>query len=629
MPLLTLHDIELGFGSAPLLERVSLTLEPGERVCLLGRNGAGKSTLLNVIAGTLVADSGARRTAEGVRVGVLPQNLDPLATRSVGEALREAFTQEFALIEEAERLSAETDARSLARLDEVHKAIDAAQGWAAERQVNRAIDELAFPPDTPLSALSGGQQRRVLLRRAMLAAPQLLILDEPTNHLDIDAIDTLTSDLLNWRGTLLFTTHDRRAIDDLATRIVELDRGQLTSWPGDFKNYLRRREERESAQALEQRREDKRLAEEEVWIRQGVKARRTRNEGRVRRLIEMRKHVAERRSAVGTASFGVARAERSGKRVSETAGVDFGYGDEPVIRDLSVYVERGDRIGIIGPNGAGKTTLLKVLLGELSPTQGTVELGTKLAFAYLDQTRAAIAPTATVYDAVADGSDHVELAGERRHVISYLGDFLFPPNRVRAKVSSLSGGERARLSLAKVFAKGSNLLVLDEPTNDLDLETLELLEERLIEYSGTLLVVSHDRAFLDHVVTSTMVIGPDGHVDEFVGGYSDWIRQRPVPVAAPVSAAIKGEKTTKAARSEMPARPRKLSFKVQRELQELPASIEALEGSVESMQGQLADPALYRERAAEVPELRQALASAQTALEQAYERWSELEDLTG
>ncbi|NKC13366.1 MAG: ATP-binding cassette domain-containing protein [Gammaproteobacteria bacterium] len=627
MPLLSLHAVELGFGGEPLLDAVQLTVEADERICLLGPNGTGKSTLLDVLAGRRQPDNGVRKAGAQLRIGVLPQVFDSTAAGTVRKVLSGAFGEELRWIEQAARLSATGDAASAAQADRLLQAIEAAGAWNAQRKIERTLDELAVPADSPFQSLSGGQQRRVLLRRAMLPAPPLLLLDEPTNHLDIEAIEALTRDLLAWRGALLFTTHDRRAIEELATRIIELDRGKLTSWPGDYANYLRRREEREAAEQQASTQQERRLAQEEAWIRQGVKARRTRNQGRVRRLQAMRAALAERRDALGKATFSLSAGQRSGRRISELRGVYFGYGDEPLVCALDLLIERGDRVGIIGPNGAGKTTLVKLVLGHLPPVEGEVRLGTRLEVAYLDQIRQAIPGAATVYGAVADGADHVVVAGERRHVIGYLADFLFPPQRVRNRVSSLSGGEQARLALAKIFAKPSNVLVLDEPTNDLDLATLELLEERLLDYAGTLLVVSHDRAFLDSVVTSTVVFEGNGRIGQYVGGYSDWERhhrrcQWPAPSRLQKTDTAVSEPHK---REASPQRPAKLSYKAKRELDALPERIEALEQRAAELRDTLGRSELYRDGGHRVAGVKATLEAVETELEMAFERWSELE----
>ena len=592
MDLITLRDIELGFGGDPLLEGVSLAVAKGERVCLLGRNGAGKTSLLKVLTGEIAPDGGEIVRAPGIRIADLPQ--------SVPDGIRGTTRSAVAA------------------------GLDDAEAWEQEQRIERTLTRLALDAEAPFEGLSGGLQRRVLLARALVAEPDLLLLDEPTNHLDVEAIQWLEGLLSAWRGGLLFTTHDRRLLERVATRIVELEQGRVTSWPGDYTNYLRRREERLAAAAKERERFEKKLAAEEVWIRQGIKARRTRNEGRVRRLQEMREIRAGRRRDVGRAKFTARAAEASGKRVFETRGVSFGFGDEALIQDMSTFVARGDRVGVIGPNGSGKTTLLRLLVGELQPTSGEVITGARVEIAYFDQHRARLDPTDTVVDSVADGAEHVGSNGDARHVISYLQDFLFTPDRARSPVSALSGGERARLLLARLFAKPSNVLVMDEPTNDLDVETLELLEERLLEYAGSVLLVSHDRAFLDNVVTSTLVLEGSGRVGEYVGGYSDWLRQRE---------AINGDKRASvknsAGREKSSADRLRLGFNQKRELEALPARIETLEEEVGQLHTRLGDPALYRQDGSEIAAVRDALARTEAELEACYARWTELEALAG
>ncbi len=592
MDLITLRDIELGFGGDPLLEGVSLAVAKGERVCLLGRNGAGKTSLLKVLTGEIAPDGGEIVRAPGIRIADLPQ--------SVPDGIRGTTRSAVAA------------------------GLDDAEAWEQEQRIERTLTRLALDAEAPFEGLSGGLQRRVLLARALVAEPDLLLLDEPTNHLDVEAIQWLEGLLSAWRGGLLFTTHDRRLLERVATRIVELEQGRVTSWPGDYTNYLRRREERLAAAAKERERFEKKLAAEEVWIRQGIKARRTRNEGRVRRLQEMREIRAGRRRDVGRAKFTARAAEASGKRVFETRGVSFGFGDEALIQDMSTFVARGDRVGVIGPNGSGKTTLLRLLVGELQPTSGEVITGARVEIAYFDQHRARLDPADTVVDSVADGAEHVGSNGDARHVISYLQDFLFTPDRARSPVSALSGGERARLLLARLFAKPSNVLVMDEPTNDLDVETLELLEERLLEYAGSVLLVSHDRAFLDNVVTSTLVLEGSGRVGEYVGGYSDWLRQRE---------AINGDKRASvknsAGREKSSADRPRLGFNQKRELEALPARIETLEEEVGQLHTRLGDPALYRQDGSEIAAVRDALARTEAELEACYARWTELEALAG
>ncbi len=588
MALLSLRDIRVAFGGPPLLEGASLQVEQGDRICLLGRNGTGKSTLLKVVNGEIAPDEGEIVRQQGVTVALVPQEIPPGLSGTVLEV------------------------------------VSGGPGVAAEK----AISRLGLSPGADFGTLSGGMQRRVLIARALARESDILLLDEPTNHLDIDGIDWLETFLLREARTLLFVTHDRMFLRKLATRIVELDRGKLRDWECDYDTYLERREADLSAESAQRARFDKRLAEEETWIRRGVKARTTRNEGRVRALERMREERRERREQVGTVRMEAQRAVPSGRLVVEARGVEIGYGDRPVIRDFSTTILRGDRVGVIGPNGSGKTTLLRVLLGELPPQIGTVRLGTRLTVAYSDQLREGLDEERTVAENLGDGSDTVTVNGRPRHVIGYLQDVLFTPDRARSPVRILSGGERNRLQLAKLFTKPFNLLVLDEPTNDLDIETLDLLEDLLLEYTGTLLLVSHDREFLNHVVTSTLVIGADGTVGEYVGGYDDWLKQREESVTA-------GTGTTPAPREKTrPKRekPRKLSFRERRELSELPgrirdaeAEISALEAERDELQRSMADPEFYRKDGARVAQGRARLEAVQTGIEEAYHRWESLE----
>ncbi|MBE2292319.1 MAG: ATP-binding cassette domain-containing protein, partial [Xanthomonadaceae bacterium] len=516
MPLISLQNVDYSVGGPLLLERADLSIEPGERIALIGRNGAGKSTLLKLIAGDLQPDDGQVRVQSGVRVARLEQEVPDGAEGSVFDTVAAGLGELGAWLAEFHRLS-HADGYDAAALARVQARIDGADGWALDRRVGEVLSRLELDGEAEFARLSGGMKRRVLLARALVSAPDLLLLDEPTNHLDIEAIDWLESFLGEWGGSVVFVTHDRRFLRALATRIVEIDRGRVSSWPGDWDNYLRRREERLHAEAQENARFDKLLVQEEAWIRQGIKARRTRDEGRVRRLKTLRAERAQRRELAGSVRMEAAQGASSGKKAIEARGVSFAWGERAVVRDFSTIVLRGDRIGLVGANGSGKTTLLKLLLGELQPQAGEVRLGTNLQVAYFDQYRAALREDWNAMENVAGGQDFVELNGSRKHVLAYLQDFLFTPERARAPITRLSGGERNRLLLARLFARPSNLLVMDEPTNDLDAETLELLEELLADYAGTLLLVSHDRDFLDNVVTSTLVMEGEGRVGEYVG----------------------------------------------------------------------------------------------------------------
>jgi len=629
MSLIVLRDIQLGFGGPPLLDGVNLVIDKGERVCLLGRNGAGKSTLLRLILGELAPDDGERILTDGVRVAQLRQEVPQDTRGTVFDVVTEGIGALAALVRRYHRLSgqlAETaDEALLRQLTHTQHELEAADGWQLEQRVESVITRLALDPDLEFAGLSGGVKRRVLLAQALVGEPDLLLLDEPTNHLDIESIDWLESFLLNYPGALLFITHDRAFLRRLATRILELDRGQLTDWPGDYDNFLRRKEERLHAEALEQARFDKRLAQEEVWIRQGIKARRTRNEGRVRALEAMRRERQQRRGSDGKAKLQLDEADRSGRLVVEARDIDYAWEGKPVIRGLSTRIMRGDRIGVIGPNGVGKTTLLNLLLGRLTPDSGQVRLGTNLEVVYFDQLRGQLDESLTVRDNVSGGSDKVEVGGRSKHVMGYLQDFLFTPERARTPVKTLSGGERNRLLLAKLFTRPANLLVLDEPTNDLDMETLELLEELLLDFQGTLLLVSHDRDFLDHVVTSCLVFTGDCRVEESVGGYSDWerIRSRRQAEEKRTQAAV--QKVSQPVEAYKPKPAGKLSYKDQRELDALPQKIETLEAELEQVQQQLADPALYQGNGEQIGELQQRLQTLEQALETAYSRWEALE----
>src|SRR4249919_1170881 len=567
MPLITLQDLDYSVGGPLLLERVNLTVEPGERIALIGRNGAGKSTLLKLLSGDLKPDDGQVRVEGGRRVARLEQEVPAAAHGAVFDVVAEGLGDLGALLAQFHHLS-HAEPVDVQALERVQAKIEAAHGWSLDQRVSEVLERLGLDGEAAFDRLSGGLKRRVLLARALVSSPDLLLLDEPTNHLDIAAIDWLEGFLKGWSGALVFVTHDRRFLRALATRIVEIDRGQVTSWPGDWANYERRREERLNAEAQENARFDKLLAQEEVWIRQGIKARRTRDEGRVRRLKAMRSERSQRRDLTGNVRMEVAQGDASGRKVIELKDVSFGYGGQAIVSDLSTAVMRGDRIGLIGPNGSGKTTLLKLLLGELAPTSGAVKLGSNIQVAYFDQYRATLREDWNAIENVAEGRESVEINGRPKHIIGYLQDFLFTPERARAPITRLSGGERNRLLLAKLFAQPSNLLVMDEPTNDLDVETLELLEDLLSDYQGTLLLVSHDRDFLDNVVTSTIVMEGEGRVGEYVGGYTDWLRQRPAtPEAQPSRKLAPAVAATPVPPPAAAPGKRKLGFKEQRELE--------------------------------------------------------------
>ena len=627
MSLISLRNIQLGFGGPPLLDGVDLRIEKGERICLLGRNGAGKSTLMRVILGELKPDDGERELGASVRIARLMQEVPAQAQGTVFELVADGIEGLAQQIKTYHRLSGELarggDEGLLEALARAQHALEAADGWRLEQRVETVISRLSLLPDQLFSELSGGLKRRVLLARALVSEPDLLLLDEPTNHLDIASIDWLERFLLGYPGALLFVTHDRAFLRHLATRILELDRGRLSDWPGDYANYLRRKQERLDAEALEHARFDKKLAQEERWIRQGIKARRTRNEGRARALKAMREAYRQRRGVEGKVKLQLQEAERTGRLVVEAEHVSYAWEGEPLIRDFSTTVLRGDKIGIIGPNGTGKTTLLNLLLGRLTPDSGRIRLGTHIEVAYFDQLRSQLDEELSVRDNVGGGSDRVEVNGQSRHIIGYLQDFLFTPERARTPVKALSGGERNRLLLAKLLTRPANVLVLDEPTNDLDVETLELLEELLFDYPGTLLLVSHDREFLDHVVTRCLVFEGAGQISESVGGYSDWERQRQSREQDQV--AQKAEKKVKPAPKSPPTAKSKLSYKDQRELDALPQRIDELETRLAEVQERLGDPDLYRQEGAQVGRLQQQLKQLEGELDQTFSRWEELE----
>ena len=629
MPLITLQNVDYSVGGPLLLEKAELSIETGERIALIGRNGAGKSTLMKLMAGELKPDDGEVRVQQGVRVTRLEQEVPHGAAGSVFDVVADGLGELGHWLAEFHRLS-HAEVFDGDAMGKVQARIDAADGWALDQRVAETLTKLELDGDAEFGRLSGGMKRRVLLARALVAGPDVLLLDEPTNHLDIEAIDWLEGFLKGWNGCVVFVTHDRRFLRALATRIVEIDRGQVTSWPGDWENYERRREERLNAQAQENARFDKLLAQEEVWIRQGIKARRTRDEGRVRRLKAMRNERSQRRELGGNVRLEAAGAENSGKKVIDIRNISFAFGERVMVKDFETTILRGDRIGLIGPNGSGKTTLLKLLLGELQPDSGEVRQGTNLQIAYFDQYRATLREDWSAIENVAEGADFIDLNGKRKHVHAYLQDFLFTPERARAPITRLSGGERNRLLLAKLFAQPSNLLVMDEPTNDLDVETLELLEELLGDYTGTLLLVSHDRDFLDNVVTSTLVLEGEGKVGDYIGGYTDSLRQRPAPAMSGMAVA---KASATAAPAAKPAAPvvepapakRKLSFKDARELEQLPAKIEQLEKDVEGLTSAMNDPAFYTRSSAEVTAHTQKLGKVQAELDAAYARWEELD----
>ena len=638
MTLLKLSDVSLAFGATPLLDKVSWQIARGERVCIIGRNGTGKSSMLRLVKGDQKPDEGDVWRAPGLKIGELPQELPVADGRTVFDVVAEGLDGVGALLAEYHHLSQNihTDA-DLEKLMHVQHDLESRDGWRLQQLVDSTLSRLQLPADKTLAELSGGWRRRVLLAQALVSEPDLLLLDEPTNHLDIGANAWLEDALSGFGGAVLFITHDRSFLQNLATRILELDRGGLIDWNGDYASFLVHKEAALAAEETANALFDKKLAQEEVWIRQGIKARRTRNEGRVRALKALRVERSERRERQGKANIMLDVAEKSGKQVMVLENVSFSHPNGPqLVKDFSMVLQREDRIGLLGANGTGKTTLLKLMLGDLEPTSGKVESGTRLEVAYFDQLRHQLDLEKTVNDNLAEGRDFIDIDGQSRHVLSYLGDFLFSPQRARTPVKALSGGERARLLLAKLFSKPANLLVLDEPTNDLDVETLELLEEVLSAFKGTVLMVSHDRAFLDNVVTSTLVFEGEGKVREYVGGYQDWIRQGGSPKLLGVteSKSGKSELNTAVVEAVAPApvaapaaeaAKKKLSYKLQRELEALPGQIDALEQKMAAVQEEIAAPAFYQRPIEQTSAVLASLEKMQGELDVLVERWAELD----
>jgi ABC transport system ATP-binding/permease protein len=609
MALIQINEISIGFRGPPLLDDVTCAIEAGQRIGLLGRNGSGKTTLMRMLCGTVQPDHGQIVMAPGTRLSLLTQDVPQDIAGTVSEIV----------------------AQGLPPHDH-----DEQNAWKLEQRVDQVIARMSLDADARFESLSSGMKRRALLAKTLVAKPDVLLLDEPTNHLDIDAISWLEDFLARWNATLIFVTHDRAFLRNLATRILEIDRGQIFDWSCDYATFLERKEAALAAEDKQNALFDKRLAQEEVWIRQGIKARRTRNEGRVRALEKMRVERSERRSSTGKAKILIQEAQRSGNLVAEVDGVSFAYGEQSIVDDFSTTLMRGDKVGIIGPNGAGKTTLLRILLGELAPQLGKVRLGTNLQIAYFDQLRQQLDEEKTVAENVAGGNDSVQVNGQSQHIIGYLQNFLFAPERARSPVRFLSGGERNRVLLARLFSQPANVIVLDEPTNDLDAETLELLEDKLVEFSGTILLVSHDREFLNNVVTSSIVFEPEG-VREYVGGYDDWQRQRaessasaPSSLRATATAsAPSGGTKTKSRKStpEAGGGSRRLGFKEQRELDQLPAAIESLETEIVELHNTMAQPDFYKQPGPQIAERQKRLKAAETRLAASLKRWEELESL--
>lgn len=635
MTLIRFDDVSIAYGDHPLLDKACLQLEPGERVCLIGRNGAGKSTLLKAASDTIQPDDGHIWRKPGLKVGMLNQDLPVADSKRVYDVVASGLETVGQLLADWHELSMniQTDA-DMKKLERVQSQLEAMDGWALQQRVEQTIQKLQLPADKTMGELSGGWRRRVELARALVSEPDLLLLDEPTNHLDIITIAWLEQQLKDFRGALLFITHDRSFLKALATRILELDRGQLTSWDCNYETYLERKAHQLEVEAEQNALFDKKLAQEEVWIRQGIKARRTRNEGRVRALKALREERLARRNVQGKATFSLDAAERSGKLVVEAQNISKGFEGKPLVHDFSFTLMRGDKVGLIGANGVGKTTLLKMLLGDLEPGAGTIRHGTKMEVAYFDQMRQQLDLEKSVIDNVAEGRERITINGESRHIISYLESFLFSPQRARTPVKALSGGERNRLLLARLFSKPANVLVLDEPTNDLDVETLELLESILVDFPGTVLLVSHDRAFLDNVVSSSLVFEGNGVVREYVGGFEDWLRQggsmqRLVESGEKV---LKPTETQTAKATVAPAQPKptsgkKLSYKLQRELDGLPAEIEQLEEEQQTLENLTAEAGFYQKDQEEVAQVLQRLTDLAGLIEEKMDRWAELEEL--
>jgi len=636
MSLIRLEKVSLAYGHRPLLDGVDLELRRGERVCLVGRNGEGKSSLLRVIEGKDAPDDGTVRVGPGMRIAGLAQEAGVQDEETVFDLVAAGLPGLGNLLSDFHHVTGELariqSADAVARLAALQHDIEAADGWKVEQKVETVLSRLSLDGDTRLETLSGGWRRRVLLAQALVSEPDILLLDEPTNHLDIAAIEWLEGSMMEFAGALLFVSHDRAFVRRLATRIIELDRGRLTSWPGDYDRYTRGKAERLVTEARENERLDDKLSREVTWVRQGIKARRTRNEGRVRALESLREQRKARRERPGLADLKVEEAARSGRLVFEAEHVTHGFGGTPVIRDFSARILRGDRVGIVGPNGVGKSTLINLLLGNLTPDSGQIRRGTRLEAAYFDQQRARLDPEATVLENVGEGNQRVTVNGRSRHVAGYLRDFLFPPERLQSPVKTLSGGERNRLLLARLFARPANLLVLDEPTNDLDVETLELLEALLIDYQGTLLLVSHDRDFLDNVVTSTLNFEGEGRIREYVGGYRDLERQHRVAASNARKPHPNAEKRHKARLDQTTAtgaKSRGLSYNERRELNALPKRIEALETEQTRLQELASDPAFYQRPGEEISGTLTKLESVNGDLEACYERWESLEEIAG
>lgn len=630
MVLISLKQAELAFGDHVLLDKVDLDIRGGERLCVVGRNGAGKSTLLKILAGDFSLDGGRIEYSDTLRISSLQQELPKAINSSVYDVVADGLGDIGQHISQYHAEIAKGEHVDLNRLEQLQAKIETADGWRLQQRVDATIQRLNLPADANFADLSGGWQRRVMLAKALVVEPDLLILDEPTNHMDIATIEWLEDQLKQFNGSLIFISHDRAFVQALSTRIIELDRGHIYNWDGDYSSFIEYREKRLEDEATQNALFDKRLAEEEKWIRQGIKARRTRNQGRVQLLKEMRKERGARRELQGSANISLSSTESSGKQIFEIDNISFAWGENVQVKDFSSIVLRGDRIGLVGPNGVGKSTLLKLLLGKLQPQSGSIKVGTKLEVAYFDQARELLDEDKSIAENVSEGRDMVEVNGQDRHIISYLGDFLFAPERARTPVKALSGGERNRVMLAKLFLKPCNLLVMDEPTNDLDVETLELLEERLSEFNGTLLLVSHDRSFIDNVVTQLWVFGGDGHIEEQVGGYSEWQERKQAKAlkqqATQQETAIKPLQKQEPVQSKT-APTKKLSYKLQRELEQLPEKIAAAEAKRDELLAVTTAADFYSGDAEQIQASLLALTQAEDKLHSIEERWLELEEM--
>ena len=635
MPLISLDKVSIAFSHLPLLDEASLLVDAGERVAIIGRNGTGKSTLLQILSGELAPDTGAIWRQPGATAARLVQDVVLSSHQTVFDVVAEGLGALQALVttyhHAAMRVADDHSDAAMTALARAQQALEDANGWTLEQRIELVLQKLGLDSEAMADTLSGGWRRRVLLARALVAEPSVLLLDEPTNHLDVDTIEWLEQFLRDYTGAIVFVTHDRAFLQNLATRIVELDRGQLTSWPGDYAAFLEKKELSLATEAVAREKFDKLMAQEEAWLRRGVKARRTRDEGRVKKLMAMRQERAERRAVMGNVRMRIDTAERTGQMVFELEDVTKAYGENVVLRPFSTRVMRGDRIGLIGPNGAGKTTLLRIMLGELAPDSGTVRQGANVQVAYYDQQREQLDPEKSVVDSVADGTTMIEVGGQKRHVHGYLEDFLFPPERARSPVKALSGGERNRLLLARLFTRPANVLVLDEPTNDLDIETLELLEQLLVDFAGTILLVSHDRKFLNNVVTSTISFEGDGVARENVGDYDDWksLGSKVAELQSANADTLKPRiaETSKPGSAAAPPR-KKRAYKEQREYEALPAKIEALEAEERALAERIAGPEFYKEGADAIKTALARVESLKAELAAAYERWSELEELS-